>query len=154
MTIKSYRGLMADGATLRINLRTNDGKTGYRIKKFEAIPNAPGVGSSNHVLKIFKTEPTIVASSTIDFSDQDLIGSLWMRDNVDANYVSTIESIIFDQEVFNQDIFITHVETVGSEGCNYFIELEQIKLTDNETTMATLQSIRSSYESYRPAGPS
>ena len=43
MTIKSYRGLMADGATLRINLRTNDGKTGYRIKKFEAIPNAPGV---------------------------------------------------------------------------------------------------------------
>jgi hypothetical protein len=139
--IKSFRGKIADNGQDKITLHTNDGSTGYRIKKFEAIPDAPGVGSSNHILKIYKTKQSSI-TSTFDFSDQVLIGSVWLRDNVDSGYVGAIESIIFDNEVFNQDIFVTHVDTVGTESTNYYIELEQFKLDLNDNTMATLKDIR------------
>ena len=143
MPIKTFKGLMADNTQDTIALHTNDGSTGYRIVKFEAVPSAPGTGSSNHILKIYKTIQS-ATTSTIDFSDPTLIGSIWLRDNVDANYAGAIESIIFDNETFNQDIYITHVETVGTEACNYYIELEQVKLDLNESTVATLKDIRNS----------
>ena len=38
MTIKSFRGRMADGDQITIRLSTNDGKTGYMIKKFQMMP--------------------------------------------------------------------------------------------------------------------
>ena len=40
--IKSFRGILADGAEERITLHTNDGKTGYRIVKFQIIVPEPG----------------------------------------------------------------------------------------------------------------
>jgi len=139
--ILSYRGLLADGGQETILLSTKKGEMGYKIKKFEAIPAAPGSSSSNHILKIYKVSQS-TTSSTIDFSTQTLIGSLWIRDNVDANYAGAIESIIFDQEIFNQDIYITHVETVGTESCNFYLELEMIKLDESQAMVATLKDIR------------
>jgi len=52
-------------------------------------------------------------------------------------------TIIFDKEIFNQDIYITHTEAAGSAlACNYYIELEQVKLDLSENTVATLKDIR------------
>ena len=51
-------------------------------------------------------------------------------------------AVIFDDDVFNQDIYITHVETVGTEPCSYYIKLEQVKLSLDENTVATLKDIR------------
>ena len=42
MTIKTFRGLLADGGQDTIVLHTNDGSTGYRIVKFQLMPDAPG----------------------------------------------------------------------------------------------------------------
>jgi hypothetical protein len=54
------------------------------------------------------------------------------------------ESTIFDNKIVNQDIFITHRDTGLESGvaCNYYIELKQMALNDNQATMATLQSLR------------
>ena len=43
---------------------------------------------------------------------------------------------------FNQDIYVTHEDTVGSQPCNYYIELEVVKLALDENTVATLKDIR------------
>ena len=44
---------------------------------------------------------------------------------------------------FNQDIFVTcDTGSTSGESCNYYIELEQIKLDLNENTVATLKDIR------------
>ena len=40
--IKSYKGLLADGGQDTIPLHTNDGKTGYKVIKFEIFPGSPG----------------------------------------------------------------------------------------------------------------
>ena len=48
--------------------------------------------------------------------------------------------IIFDKEIFNQDIYVTCASTDGP--INYYIELEQMRLDINENTVATLKDIR------------
>ena len=55
MPIKSFRGLMTDGAQDTISLHTNDGSTGYKIKKLDLINSLPATTTMEGVLKIFIT---------------------------------------------------------------------------------------------------
>jgi len=140
--IKTFRGLIADDTQDTINLHTNDGKTGYRIVKFHVFPADPGNQHYEAILKIYKISQTTI-TSTVDFSDQTLIGAAFYQDAEGQAYPSS-DVIVFDNEVFNQDIYITYKATSESTGTpmNYYIELEQMPLDLNESTVATLQSIR------------
>ena len=139
MPIKTFRGLMQPDTIDTITLHTNDGSTGYRITKFQALANAPAGNSPEAVIQIWKTPQTGSASYAIDFSDQTLLGAIFYENNNSAAYFGGI-SIFFDHEIFNQDIYITCASTEG--GINYYIELEQIKLDLGENTVATLKDIR------------
>jgi len=146
--IKTFRGLIVDGGQDKINLHTGDGSTGYRIIKFNIISNLTGTAttSTDHLVKIFKVEQATVPTTgdTIDVSDGTLlaVANLTMSVSTGSGLIGTMDKIIFEQEVFNQDIYITHTDNDGTDACNYYIELEQVKLSDNETTMATLKDIR------------
>ena len=137
--IKSYRGLMADDTQETIPLHTNDGSTGYRIVKFQAMA-ADTAKLQQSVLKIYKVEQTTI-DDDIDFSDNRLLGAIYFTKNDDTKY-PIVQSTIFDNEVFNQDIYITHKDASTGEPLNYYIELEQMKLDLNENTVATLKDIR------------
>jgi hypothetical protein len=156
MTIKSFRGIIADGGTEKINLRTKEGKIGYTINKFDLFPHRPGETSHvESVMQIFNMEPSETITTTnpiVNFADLNLLGAAYLTDEVN-NASGPLQVVIFDNVIFNQNIFITHTDTAGSAKCNYYLELKQVTLSDNESTMATLQSIRSRYESYTPAGP-
>ena len=143
MPIKSFRGLIADEAIDTITLHTNDGSIGYRIVKFEVISQSPVDITAESVLQIYKV-PQTVASITpdIDFSNQTLLGVGVFTNNATASQNPTTMITIFDGEIFNQDIYITHKDKAGSTPCNYYIELEQIKLDLSENTVATLKDIR------------
>jgi len=142
MPIKSFRGLIADDGEDVIHLHTNDGSTGYKIVKFQAIPKQPMTLDQENVLKIYKVSPSAV-DGDVDFSDQTLLGVCCVKYSNDSATAAIGESIIFDNETFNQDIYVTQ-EDVGSGGrpCNYYIELEQTKLSLDENTVATLKDIR------------
>ena len=140
MPIKTFRGLIADGNQDTIVLHTNDGSTGYRIVKFQGIGKEPGQQEQEHTLKIYKVSQSTV-DNKVDFSNQTLLGVVYVGDNA-ANAYPFFTGIIFDRETFNQDIYVTHEDTQGSEPCNYYIELEQVKLDLNENTVATLKDIR------------
>jgi len=139
--IKTFRGLLADDSIETIALHTNDGKTGYRIVKFQLIPNKPGSSEAEHIVKIFKTIQTST-SSEIDFSDQTLLGAGYMNNDTAGADNAFVPTVLFDNEIFNQDISITHRIRNGTGSINYYIELEQLSLDLNEATVATLQSIR------------
>ena len=143
--IKTFRGLLADASQDTIVLHTNDGSTGYRVVKFQAIGNEPGEQHQEHVLKIYKVDQNPPSGSlidnTVDFSEGTLLGVVYIGDNVDQSY-PFFTTVIFDSETFNQDIYVTHVDTVGSQPCNYYIELEQVKLDLNESTVATLKNLK------------
>jgi len=137
--IKTFRGLLVDGGQDTINLHTNDGKTGYRIVKFQIIPI--GINQNlESVTKIYKVEQATV-DSNIDFSDNTLLGAAILKIGTSPSETLALHTI-FDQEIFNQDIYVTSIDDAGSKACNYYIELEQVKLDLNESTVATLQNIR------------
>ena len=138
--IKTFRGLIADGGQDTINLHTNDGKTGYRIVKFEIFPNEPGEQSTENTVKIYKISQSTI-DNTVDFSDSTLLAVAYYQDEPNTAYPSAL-NVVFDTEIFNQDIYITAVDTSGSQFINYYFELEQVPLDLNEATVATLQSIR------------
>ena len=150
MTIKTFRGLIASGTGAAdgvghdtISLHTNDGATGYRIVKFEVINNIPGTLDHKNVVKIYKVPQTGAADGVVDFSDPTLAGAaLKSGDATSNNYPENIV-VIFDSEIFNQDIYLTNIDTSGNNALmNYYIELEVIKLDLNENTVATLKDIR------------
>ena len=139
MPIKSFRGLIADDTQETISLHTNTGATGYRIVKFEVM--SPDANTNVEVvLKIYKTQQTTITSD-VDFSDQTLLAAALMNDTTDRNYMP-IPVVTFDNEIFNQDIYITNKGQDNPSPVNYYIELEQVKLDLNENTVATLKDIR------------
>ena len=142
MPIKSFRGLIADGSIDTIPLSTNDGSTGYKITKMELITNKPGDNiDSEHIVKVYSIPQTSV-DGVIDFSDNTLLAAGITTNAINA-YLYTIDtSIVFDNVIFNQDIYVTHTDLKNNEAANYYIELEQIKLDLNENTVATLKDIR------------
>jgi hypothetical protein len=142
MPIKSFRGLIASDAIQTINLHTNNGSKGYRIVKFEIMPNAPGAANHENIVKIYAIPQTLASvDGVVDFSDNTLLGAAYAEGNASSLYSDT-QTIIFDNMVFNQDIDITHKNVDGSAAINYYIELEEINLDLNANTMATLKDIR------------
>ena len=139
MPIKSFRGRIKDGGIDTIVLHTNDGSTGYQIKKVQCVPADPGTTNTEHVFKIFKI-PQTTATGSIDFSDQTLLASVYLSSRDDRYGGDNI--IVFDNEIFNQDIYLTHEDTNNAGAVNYYIELEQVKLSLDENTVATLKDIR------------
>jgi hypothetical protein len=138
MPIKSFRGKMADGAIDTITLHTNTGSTGYRIVKFQLFPETPNVNQES-LVNIFKV-PQSAAATTTDFSDNTLLAAglyVARESNLDQHL-----EVVFDNEIFNQDIYITHTEGESTRLINYYIELEQVKLRLDENTVATLKDIR------------
>ncbi len=145
MPIKSFRGKIADGVVDTIALHTNNGSIGYKIVKFEIVTSAPTT-TSEHLCQVWSISASAEAAkglNTIDFSDNTLLATaLWSNDSSAQTYSDDFH-VIFDNIVFNQDIFITNQTITGSNECNYHIELEQVKLNLDENTVATLKDIRS-----------
>ena len=140
MGVKTYRGLLADGGQDHIRLQTIKGKVGYRIVKFQAIARTPGSAGQESTLKLYKSEQTTI-NNTVDFSDSDLLGTvIWLK-SANIAYADT-QAVIFDNEIFNQDIYVTHFESDQSYPCNYYLELEVIRLTDSDAEFTTLKDIR------------
>jgi hypothetical protein len=133
--------LLADGGQDTILLSTKKGEVGYRIIKLLTIPNSPGTNGVESVIKIYKTEQT-TSTVTVDFSDNRLLGVSYYQDDSNVAYPSS-QDIIFDQEIFNQDIYVTHKQNLGSASTNYYLELEIIKLDESQAMVATLSDIRS-----------
>ena len=146
MVVKTFRGLLADGGQDRIRLSTIKGKVGYKIVKFLGISEDQGTAAREHIFKIYKTQQATI-DGTINFTDSDLLGCLYVTNRND-----TLESghnvIIFDTEIFNQDIYITHFEAATSPGsggsANYYLELEVIPLDDAGAEYTTLKDMRQS----------
>jgi len=141
--IKTYRGLLADGAQEKIPLSTKDGSVGYRIVKFKIMPDDPNQSTVKHVMKLYKTFQSTINDS-VNFSDNDLLGAATYNESPAPADQAGYSVIIFDSEIFNQDIYITNSEPANQQPGNYYIELEQMKLDHTQNMSATLKAIRGS----------
>ena len=143
MTIKTFRGLLANGASDRIQLHQNDGSMGYRIVKFQVM--APDSSENiESTVKIYKVQQTAI-TDTIDFSDNTLLGAAIITQSAGSTQYKFHQMVIFDGEIFNQDIYVTLAGGDYSSSINYYIELEQMILDLSESTAASLKDIRNVY---------
>ena len=141
--IKTFRGLLADGGQDRIRLQTIKGKVGYRIVKFQVIPYNPEGAGGEFTVKIFKSEQATL-DDNINFTDSDLLGAgFFSSSNASQNYPQDVH-IIFDNEIFNQDIYVSALDSDGSSSLNYYLELEVIPLDDAGAEYTTLKDMRQS----------
>ena len=141
-TTISYRGTIPVGEQERIRLKTNNGKIGYKITKFQIMSTTPGASAYEYVAQVFATDQTGSITGDVNFTNSDLLAAVYYQDSSSAGD-NQADTIIFDNVKFNQDIFITLADiTTNTVPGNYYIELEAMTLTDIEATMLTLQSIR------------
>jgi hypothetical protein len=139
MPIKTFRGLMTDDTMDTISLHTNNGSTGYKIVKFQVMP--AGDDDIEATVKVYSTRQT-TNSNAIDFSDQTLLAAIFFTMHSTGQTYPEDVTVIFDNMIFNQDIYVTlRCHNVAAD-LNYYIELEQVKLDLNENTVATLKDIR------------
>ena len=141
MVVKTFRGLLLDGGQDRIRLSTIKGKVGYRIIKLQIIRESQ-TASIDHVVKVLREEDASVpaAGAKINLSDNKLLAVAAISGTAQGEIYTTI---IFDREIFNQDIFVTHTDNDGNDACNYYVELEVIPLDDAGAEYTTLKDMRS-----------
>lgn len=139
----TFRGRLAMGIQDELQLKTNNGKTGYQIKKFQLISNTPGAGNAEFIGQIFNKDQTGSIGNAVDFSDGNLLAVCFQKSVSNDGLGADSENIIFDNKTFNQNMFISITDATGNTvECNYYIELEAFPITDIEATKLTLQSIR------------
>ena len=137
--IKTFRGIIDDTQQNRIRLSTIKGKVGYRIIKFKCIQTT--FGNSEMILKIFKQEQTTV-TAPIDFTDSDLLGAAMVSGANASESAPEDVTVVFDREIFNQDIYITGAAVSSGQNTNYYLELEVIPLDDAGAEYTTLKDMR------------
>ena len=145
MVVKSFRGVLADQGQERIHLSTNQGKVGYRIVKFEVFPFDPANFTQESLVQIFKNEIATVPAATnaqTDFSNPDLLAAALYTSDASGGIYPEDTIIVFDLEIFNQDIYVTHTDQSAGAKINYYIELEVIPLTDTGAEYTTLKDLR------------
>jgi len=138
--ILSYRGKLADGAQETILLSTKKGEVGYRITKLQLIGSLPGAETVEAVVKIYKDSQSTIDGS-VNFSDNRLLAAGFYVSSQTEEWTSH-NILVFDQEIFNQDIYITHFDASVGEAVNYYMEIEVIKLDESQAMVATLKDIR------------
>ena len=87
MPIKSFRGLMATDSVDTISLHTNNGTTGYKIKKIQALSWYPTGSSPEVVLKIYSVPQEVVT--------EDIYITCYSTDNR-VNYYIELEQVKLD----------------------------------------------------------
>jgi len=144
MVVKTFRGLLADSAPGnqdRIRLKTIKGKVGYRIVKLLITAARPGIAEGEFVVSIWKREQSTVVG-TVDFTDSDLLATSYLAMSTNPATSGTIGPVIFDNEIFNQDIYVTAFDVDSSGDCNYYLELEVIPLDDMSAEYTTVKDLR------------
>ena len=124
--VHSFRGILADSEERKIRIQGPVGAIAWRVTKFQIITKAPGTATLMHVVKIYRETQSSI-TGTVDFSDAELLGCAANQGLQAGN--SDIQ-IIFDNDIFVRNIFVSAKEIVGASGeVNYYIELEEVKVS-------------------------
>jgi len=150
MVVKTYRGMLENSTQDRIRLSTIKGKVGYQIVKFELMTHIPADGGdTEHIVMIWKTARTSTelgntTTAQPDFTDSSLLAAGVMIQDVTGSGHGYWTSSIFDNEIINQDIYISARDVGGiAVACNYYLELEVIALDEARAEYTTLKDMRS-----------
>ena len=139
----SFKGTLNIGTEDKISLKTIKGKIGYKITKLQAISTKPGTVDHDEVLmQVFSKSQIGSIGNEVQFTNSELLAVCFYEDNDNPAYMAS-NLIIFDNQPFNQDIFISATDVGGgTKPVNYYIEIETMELNDLQATQLTLKNLR------------
>jgi len=142
-TIKAFKNILGDGEQDQIHLTGGVQGTGYRIVKFRVIPEDIGTTSTEGVFQVWKSKQTTVptVATQIDFSNPLLLGVAICRTSTDLGATGIDDHVIFDTEIFNQDIYITYTDNQAGNKGNYYIELEEVKMSGPQEAVVNYSAV-------------
>jgi hypothetical protein len=134
-TIKTFRGRLDNLEEDRIYLAGGADNIGFKIHKFEIMGQTPFFAESEAIMKIYTVSQAGSVDASVDMGDETLLAVSIATNDSDNPVTSGYRSVIFEQVVVNQDLFVTYKTNQGSEKCNYYIELEEVKIKDSEAAV-------------------
>ena len=76
----------------------------------------------------------------IDFRQDGLLAVAYLSGDVSETNTD-FQTVIFDDTVFNQDIYISNADISGSTAAvNYMITLEKVKMSDSESAVVNFNA--------------
>ena len=140
--VLSFRGLLADQAQDEIALERQNANVAYRIRKFEVMSQSPKDADLVGIVKVWREKQSSPhTATTINFGDPNLLAvALWREGNLltEANTFHTI----FDDILFSRNIYVTSVDSDGSGGMNYYLELEEVPVAASTLMQIKLGTAR------------
>jgi len=122
----SFRGQMPDDTQRKIRIQGPVGAVAWRITKFLIVTENPGVNSSEVITKVYREEQDAI-TSTIDLREDELLACVFYGIGSSGWYNAS--TIIMDNALFVRDIYITTKAQAGTDNVNYYIELEEVKVS-------------------------
>jgi len=123
----SFRGLLVDDGQDRIRIQGPTGEIAWRITKFEGMTASPGAHTQESIIKIYRERQSSI-TATVDFADSELLASMVVVGRADTLYTEET-NVIFDNVLFSRNIYVTHKDAETGQSCNYYIELEKVKVS-------------------------
>jgi len=121
--VHSFRGLLQDGKQEKISIQGSVGAITWRITKFQIFPQTTDTARDS-IVSIWRESQSSVAAGA-DFSNDELLAAaLWYNSTYETD-----DAVIFDNQLFVRNIYITHFESIGSAAINYYIELEEVTVS-------------------------
>ena len=125
--VHSFRGLLIDGDQRKIRIQGPVGAIAWRITKFQSLPASPFNTTQESVTKIYREEQTTI-DGAVNFDDDELLGVAVFKQHDTTNYMA-YDSVVFDNALFSRNIFVTNYDAATGESMNYYIELEEVKVS-------------------------
>jgi len=125
--VHSFRGQVANDDQRKIRIQGSVGAIAWRITKFEIINGAPGATSAEGIVKIYRESQSSI-DALVNFEDDELLAVAYWEDNDSVTYNHGVQ-IIFDNALFVRNIYVTNRELTGNTTMNYYIELEEVKVS-------------------------
>jgi len=127
--VHSFKGTLGDEGQNKIDIQGSVGAIAWRITKFEIIDTEPGTLNSENVVKIYRDFQSSV-DGQVHFTEAELLGvAFWVFNHSNPSYATT-SAVIFDNQIFSKNIYVTHKDISGSgNGSNYYIELEEVTVS-------------------------
>ena len=139
--IHSFKGQLVSGDQAKIDIQGPTGDRAWRISKFEIMGGLPGANSQRCIVKVYR-ESQAAVDAVVNFeSDNELLGAaLWFNKvTIDFPISSTI---VFDNALFSRNIYVTAKDLEDVAPCNYYLELEEVRLSKSGMAQLALAASR------------
>ena len=128
--VHSFKGVLTDTAgsnQQKIRIQGPVGAIAWRINKFEIMSVTPMTTNGEHVVKVYREEQDTIVG-TVNFNENELLAvGIWFMNEGEQYPLSS--QIIFDNALFSRNIWVSHIDVNAAISCNYYIELEEVKVS-------------------------